>query len=116
MQAIHEVMRFISEPFMKVGRQYIGKLVEVRWRDPGTGHAKGRKREELPRGLAALAAWVERGVIDDITDGVIRVVHSEGRQAQHVEGVDELEVSCTWVPDDLVDSITVFEASKAPEP
>ena len=101
---------------MKVGRQYIGKHVEILWRDPGSGHAKGRKREEIPRGLPALASWVERGVIDDITDGVIRVVHSEGRQAQHVEGVDDLEMSCTWVPDDLVDTITVYEPVKAPEP
>ena len=97
---------------MKITRSLIGKYVEVKWHDPGTSHTKGRKREEIPRGLNALASWVERGVIDDITEGVARIIHSEGKSPQHVEGVDDLEFFCTWVPEELVDLITVYEPLK----
>ena len=100
---------------MKVSRSFIGKYVEVKWRDPGTSHTKGRKREDIPRGIEALASWAERGVIDDLTEGVVRIVHSEGRAPQHIDGVDELELSCTWVPEDLIEGIIVYEPVKSSE-
>lgn len=100
---------------MKLTRAHLGKVVEVIWRDPGTGHTKTRSadRSDGARGQGALATWRERGVIDDLTDGVARIVHSEGQDACYVSEDDRsLELSCTWVPEALIEKITVFEAVK----
>lgn len=94
---------------MKVGRQYLGKFVEITWRDPGTAHVKARRREEALKGVEALALWRERGVVDDVTEGIVRLVHSEGYNAKHVDGVDEIEFYCTWVPEGLIEAITLYE-------
>lgn len=96
---------------MKLTRAHLGRVVEVVWRDPGTGHTKTRGTEMGARGQGALATWKERGVIDDITDGVARIVHSEGLDACYVMGDDRsVELSCTWVPEALIEKITVYEA------
>ena len=74
---------------MKVGRQYLGKVVEIRWRDPGC--YLRQEAHELRSGLAALALWKEYGVVDDVTDGVVRIVHSAGHDPNNVvtERADE---------------------------
>lgn len=97
---------------MRVGRQYLGKVCEVTWRDPKWDRVSSmdpRGRSDIPRGMAALARWREYGVIDDITDGVLRIVHSAGdstgRDSAHP---DADEFVCTWVPEVLVESIRVF--------
>ena len=98
---------------MKLGRQYLGKVVEVVWRDPKWDRVQShdsKERSDVPKGLAALARWREYGVIDDITDGVARVIHSMGEGASRDPAQSEAdEFVCTWVPEDLIESIRVFE-------
>lgn len=95
---------------MRVGRSYLGKIVEVTWRDP-TGTSRRVKLSKAPRGMAALSSWKERGVIDDITDGVIRIVHSSGEDPPG-DPDPEPEIFCTWVPEALIETIQVLEAAK----
>ena len=92
---------------MKVGRQFLGKLVEVTWRDPGHDRVKTHmpERADLPSGWEALATWVERGVLDDCKDGVLRILHSEACEPRTTIP-DEFVVS--WVPETLVTKIVVF--------
>ena len=95
---------------MRVTKEYMGKYVELSWRDPNEARVSANPRDytALPRGRAALATWVERGVITDITEGVVRIEHS---RAIHAGGVDSQsdEFVFTFVPEELVDTITVFE-------
>ena len=89
---------------MKVTKAYLGKHVEVVWLDP-----LGALREPVdkaPKGRAALGEWTEYGVIDDLTDGVVRVIHSRVRNPGSPE-YDE--ISYTVVPEELVTKITILE-------
>lgn len=91
---------------MKITKAYVGKFVELTWKDPGSD--RGRLRD-VPKGRAALATWREYGVIDDITDGVVRIIHSAGRDP----GVSEIdEVQWTVVDEALIEQIVVFEPVK----
>ncbi len=93
---------------MKVNKSYIGKVVVVTWEDPIGGGA----REEVakaPRGKAALAKWEEFGYIDDITDGVVRIMHSRS----YGPGSSEIEEGLyTWIVEDLIVGIAVLESVK----
>lgn len=97
---------------MKIGRQYLGRVCEVVWRDPKWDRVVSvdtNNRSDIPRGMAALARWREYGVIDDITEGVIRIVHSAGDCAgRNPASTDADEYVCTWVPEALVETIRVF--------
>ena len=90
---------------MKVGRQYIGKYVEIIWRDPIGGRHEV-EASELPRGRTALAVWRERGVIDDVTEGVVRLIQSDNEGSPI--GVKK-EVEAGWVPEELIDRIEIYE-------
>ncbi len=95
---------------MKIGKQYIGRMVEFQWMDPNFG--KG-ELHTLLRGRAALATWVERGVIVDITDGVVLIAHSEASSAGKQpppSGTDEL--ARTAVPEVLIEKLTLFAVEK----
>ncbi len=96
---------------MKLTKAYLGKMVEIVWRDPGTGHTKTRlaDRSDAARGMAAMATWRERGVIDDLTDGIVRIVHSEGEDPVYIVEDRDLELSCTWVHEALIERIVVYE-------
>ena len=87
---------------MKIGRQYLGKYVEFVWRDPIGGERV--EKDKAPRGLAALAAWKERGVIDDITEGVVRIAHSDAVGPPR----EPDEAMYSWVPETLITEITVY--------
>lgn len=86
---------------MKVPRTLIGKRVELQWMDPGS--FKGRL--PMPLGRAALATWLEHGVVHDVTDGVVILAHSFGRDAQATE-VDEIHVSA--IPEVLIEKLIVY--------
>jgi len=92
---------------MKVGRQYLGRMVEVTWRDPGHDRYKCRQEDasDLPKGMAALATWKERGILDDMTDGILRIRHSDACEPRS-DRPDEFLV--TWVPEALVESILAY--------
>ena len=89
---------------MKIGRQYVGKMVEFMWKDPNNNRVT---KARALRGLAALATWRERGVIDDITEGVVRIAHSEAAGPRNPAEPDEFVYS--WVPEGLITEITVYE-------
>ena len=95
---------------MKVKRDLIGKDVRIIWRDPVSDHEKlVSLKEPLKKGRAALATWIERGVIDDITEGVVRllvaVTYSAGEDRP-----DEALVG--WIPEELIDEIEIAEYKK----
>lgn len=66
---------------MRVSRSLIGKVIEVRWIDPREDHHDSDRPALV--GKAALAKWIEWGVVNDITDGVLRLMYST-----------------TWIPDE----------------
>ena len=89
---------------MKFSKAYLGRHVEIMWRDPiGVQRAPADK---APRGIAGLATWAEGGVLDDITDGVGRIIHSAGCEPGSTSAD---EISYTLVPEVLVAQIRVFE-------
>lgn len=79
---------------MKVTKGHLGKRVSLTWLDPVTDRVK-----EKFKGREALARWTEEGIIDDITDGVVRLQKSEGYSPRMREP-DEWEY--TWVLEDLI--------------
>ena len=104
---------------MKLPRTILGKVVEIVWRDPKWDRVKSHNpdRSDVPKGLQALARWREYGVVDDLTDGVARVVHSMGEGASRdPAATDADEFVCTWVPEALVESYKVFEAAREDTP
>jgi len=53
-------------------RPFIGKIVAVRWRDP----TEDRQLIKLaPKGKDGLATWIEWGLVDDVTEDVVRIRH-----------------------------------------
>jgi hypothetical protein len=97
---------------VKVSKSYLGKVVSVQWKDPRWDRVSStdKDRSDVPRGRAALATWREYGVIDDITEGVVRIVHSAGeegsRSMKDIGGDDFVD---SWVPEELIESVTVYE-------
>ena len=92
---------------MKVSKQYVGKEVKVTWRDPGHDRIKSHlpNHEDVPSGWDALSTWVERGLLDDCRDGVLRILHSEGYERGELKP-DEFLI--TWVPEALIVKIEVL--------
>lgn len=95
---------------MKIGRQYLNKYVEMVWRDPGEARITVSEGVENPKGRGCLATWHERGILQDITDGIVRIEHSHATGAPLLRQADESV--CTYVPEDLIESLTVFEPVK----
>jgi len=96
---------------VKIPRAVIGKFAEVTWRDPGNGRVTShdrKNRSDVARGMEALATWREYGVIDDVTEGVVRIIHSIGEDPPRVDDKSD-DFFCTWVPEALVEQIRVFE-------
>ena len=92
---------------MKIPRAYLSRIVEVTWMDPGY------HRQEISKavkGRAGWATWREYGIVDDITEGVVRIVHSAGRDPGAVE-VDEIQY--TLVPEELVIGCRLFKEEEA---
>lgn len=92
---------------MRVGKQYLGKFVAVQWMDPNFERVDF---DSVTKGRAALATWVEYGVVHDISDGVVLIVHSAASgagQPPPPERTDEL--ARTAVHEALIEKITVYE-------
>lgn len=99
---------------MKIGKQYLGKVVEIQWMDPNFQHVEDIKTME--KGRDALATWKEWGVVHDITDGVVLLVHSAAASAgKGVPPENTSEVGRTAIPDVLIEKITVFAPIAVPE-
>jgi len=95
---------------MKIPKHYIGKVVKLTWEDPRGG---GERVDivSAPKGKAALAKWEEYGLVDDITDGVVRIRHSD---AYSPGDKDPDEALFTWVVEDLVVGVVVLSPEVTP--
>lgn len=98
---------------MKVPKSIVGKLVEVTWRDPSFA------RISCPPLLLpeiALATAKDRGVVDNLKDGVIRLIHADTRHDPNLAAIsDEMPTvtyQVSWIHESMVESITVFEPSQ----
>lgn len=94
---------------MKVPKSLIGCMVMVRWMDPFTGVTEVSVEGPPRRGRSALATQFELGRIDDITDGVVRILHYE---ATHPGDEKPDEFRHTWVLEDLIEDVQVYEPRK----
>lgn len=95
---------------MKIPRSVIGKIVEITWEDPAQPGRRMPVRTAL-RGKQALASWKEYGVVDDITDGVVRVCHSLGSDPPGDKD-PEPEIFYTVVVEDLITAYRVLDEVK----
>ena len=96
---------------MKIPKHFLGRLVELSWKDPAEvrHECKLPQRADLPKGRAALATWKERGVIDDVTEGVVRLIYSEGTDP----GASDTDVfGCQWIPEELIETVQVYEPTR----
>lgn len=91
---------------MKVSKSLIGRVVMVRWIDPITGVTNQNTDGPPRRGREALATQFELGRIDDITDGVVRILHYE---AKHPGEEKPDEFRHTWVLEDLIEAVELYE-------
>ena len=92
---------------MRIARQLIGREVKLTWLDPVSSERVDI--EKALKGKAALASWVERGIIDDITEGVVRFRQSEATLAGQT---NPDEAIFGWVPEDLIIACTVMVPEK----
>lgn len=94
---------------MRVPRSYIGKMVILLWRDPFTAMISCQP-EQVPKGMAGLAIRKEKGTIEDITDGVVLIYHSEGHSPlMPDQSRSTHDYQLTWVQEVLVEEIQVFD-------
>ena len=84
---------------MKVSKKLVGRFVNVEWEDPKLETFHGAP----VKGRAALAIWHERGVLIDVTEGVIIVEHSRCSMD------NDLKRMCTWIPESLIRKLTIFK-------
>lgn len=94
---------------MKIGKQYIGKIVRLVWEGDPSKDRIDRKTRRL--GRAGLAWWIEYGKIDCVVDGVVHLLHSEGYSPGAIEpNWDEAEE--TKVPEDLIVGIYIISEER----
>lgn len=89
---------------MKITKNYLGRVCRIVWSDPVSENDR-LSVDKAKKGRAALARWVEYGVIDDITDGVVRFRHSES----YDPGESEVhEALFGWVQEDLIEAVQIM--------
>ena len=81
--------------------------MELVWRDPGDARNTLSDPNFRARGRGCLAAWKERGVLLDVTDGVATVEHSHAVGAPLLKQCDEECV--VYIVEDLIESYVVYE-------
>ena len=94
---------------MKITKALIGKTVKLTWEDP-TGGRERYDLEKAPKGRAALAKWEEYGVIDDISEGVVRLCHSFAFESPTAPAPDEGIFG--WIVEELITDCKVLEERK----
>ena len=95
---------------MKLNKSLIGKEVRIIWRDPRSAKLKSMFPEthrDIPRGRQTLATWTERGLVEDITEGVLHL--QQGIAVDPAFETDQThEIIYSIVPEELIESITVL--------
>ena len=87
--------------------KFIGKIVAIRWKDPSE---LIRNIDTAPKGRAGLATWVEWGLVDDVTEDVLRFRHGEVISAQQA---DPDEANFGYIHTVLIDSMVQLRPWKA---
>lgn len=95
---------------MRLNRTLIGKQVRVRWVDPREVTCKTTfpDRHDIPRGKDLLAIWEEWGKVDDVTDGVLRLLQGVCIDPPN-EAHQEHRLTYSAVPEALIESIVVLD-------
>ena len=57
---------------MKVPRSLVGKTVEITWRDPHDWKEEAES-VDTTKGAAHVPQWTHQGVIEDVTEGWVRL-------------------------------------------
>lgn len=91
---------------MKISKSLIGHEVKLTWKDPAGGRIDMDKAQ---KGREALATWVEYGMIDDVTDGVVRFIQSKGYSSGRP---DPDEGMFGWVPEELIEKCELLTVEK----
>ncbi len=90
---------------MNIPKRLIGRVVEIHWMDPNAGSGP---LDRLKTGRSALATWRELGVLHDITDGVVLIVHSfAAPPGKPISEPDEVQLSA--IHEALIEKVTVFQ-------
>ena len=88
---------------IKISKSLIGKSCRIRWRDPYRFSTDNEIefRTQL-EGWNSMPVWTEYGVIDNITDDVVRVIISQAENSKR-------EWHGFVVPAVLIEDITILE-------
>ena len=96
---------------MRVTKALVGKQVRIRWMDPrgfDTISHFPTDHRDIPKGRALLARWEEWGTIDDITDGVVRLIQSVANDPPD-EALQNQAVTYSAIPEVLIEHIVILE-------
>lgn len=91
---------------MNVPKRLLGKIVEVTWADPCEARLA---MDAFKTGRAALATWVEYGIVHDISENVVVVAHSVSRKAGTPDNAAPDELSYTAIPEVLIEKLVAYE-------
>jgi hypothetical protein len=101
---------------MKLRRDTVGKMVEIAWRDPFRTTLRNVKADfaDVEISEAAFPRQQERGVIKAIRNGIVVICHTECVESGL--GPDAApQYDVTYIPEDRVESVTIFEKAVMPE-
>jgi hypothetical protein len=100
---------------MRIGKACIGRMAEVAWRDPFRMGITSTKRDfsDVEVSEAVFPLQRERGVIIIIREGIVVISHTQTTDSP-LEDSPTLANDCTFVPEDRIESITLFVAEPAP--
>ena len=91
---------------MKVTKNYLNQVVALKWVDPCTAGER-LDLDKAPKGREALAKWEEFGLIDDITDGVVRLRYAHAWEDVNADTPNEAVF--TWLPEELITEIEILK-------
>ncbi len=85
--------------------KHLGKVVEIKWRDPKLSHAEVHDITHVPNGWEELAIQRDWGVLASLKEGVVQIIHCAGRT--ELKEVDTA-FAYSLIPVSLIEKITVF--------
>ncbi len=100
---------------MRVPRSFVGKEVRVEWADTQISRIESTdpSHADVPKGRAALARYWEWGVVDDVSEGVVRMYHSLGKTSG-ITGESEETLYYSWILEDNIEKIVELEPKDRP--
>jgi len=95
---------------VNISKRLIGKEVRIYWRDPAGRKMTSRKEDhsDVVKGRAALALWVERGMVEFIDEGVLHLRQSRGEDVFADDDGKEWTLIYSVVPEVLIEKIEVY--------